>query len=53
MRAEARAVETRRHSIREVDIVTDIGHVPRGVKIEEVVTRQLDVQDVLEEGAPE
>ena len=52
-RANARAVETRRISIRDLDGGTDIGHGPRGVKIEEEVTRQLDVEPVLEEGAPD
>ena len=47
--SRAHAVETRKVSIRETDGGTNIGHVPRGVKVKEVVTRQLDVQAVLEE----
>ena len=53
VRADANAVETRRVSIREVDGGTYIGHIPRGVRIKEVVTRQLNVQAVLEERNPQ
>ena len=50
--AVASAVETRRVFIREVEGGTADSHVPREVKTKEVVTRELDVQAVLQEGGP-
>ena len=49
MRAVVRAVETKTVSIREVAGGTAFGHVPRRVEKEEVVTRELDVQAVMEQ----
>ena len=53
VRAAAHAVEMRTVSIREVEGGTAVSNVLWSVKTEEVVTRKLDVQAVLEEESPE